>query len=389
MGCYVSSKENRYFAALEPAFGMVADVAASKRLPAVHLAVDQKPVRVARRDKTGSRTFVGLPASLRRQTEFELTIYLTSWLPDQTEPSCGPLVQASLGGAPLVYNGGTLDSLSGLQLRMAAPHGLVPGQAISCGGEIRFAAAIVDAQTILMNAPLTGGQAGGWPIDRTITYRPATELPSVSIYDFWSPAESVQRAVAGGAVNTMKISINGDFHEIRFSGQASDVLDNVSFLAGQAGLTEFPEEPVTPEMDYSLIPGHLGQAWLGILPDQFFTLTAAEVVVDNDLDLRANEFGLEGPRCIAAGTRTVATTFSLYEKPDDATRQLYQAARLRTPIGVMFQLGQQPSQLCGVYMKGVVPEVPRFRDEEVKLEWRFENCRAAGTVDDEIYVAFG
>ena len=85
----------------------------------------------------------------------------------------------------------------------------------------------------------------------------------------------------------------------------------------------------------------------------------------------------------------MTTTFSLYEKPDNATRALYQAARQRSPLSVMFQLGQQPSQLCGVYLKSVIPEVPEFADQETRLEWQFSNCRAQGTIDDEIFVAFG
>jgi hypothetical protein len=68
---------------------------------------------------------------------------------------------------------------------------------------------------------------------------------------------------------------------------------------------------------------------------------------------------------------------------------LYQAARQQSPIEVMFQLGQQSGQLFGVRMKSVIPQVPEFDDGEGRLQWKFANSRAQGTVDDEISVAFG
>jgi hypothetical protein len=389
MSCYVSSNENRFYAALEQSYGNAALVDSANRLSALKLSATQEAEKAVRRDKTGSRTFVGLPFDLRRETSFEVKTYMASWRYDQTAPAYGPLVEAALGAPPLQFAGGSIESLASTQLRFNSPHNLADGQAVSCGGEIRFAAAVLDDRTIAMNAPFTGDQAAGWPVDRTVTYRPQTQLPSASIYDYWSPGSSVHRLLSGAAVNRMKVGINGDFHEFSFSGKAADLVDNASFISGQAGLTEFPVEPEQFESDYSLVPGHLGQVWMGTAPEMFFTLTGAEVSIDNDLDLRANEFGLSAPRCVAAGVRAVTTTFSIYEKPDAATRELYQAARQRAPISMMYQLGQQPSQLCGVYMKSVVPEVPEFIDDEAKLEWKFLTCRAQGTLDDEIYIAFG
>jgi hypothetical protein len=55
----------------------------------------------------------------------------------------------------------------------------------------------------------------------------------------------------------------------------------------------------------------------------------------------------------------------------------------------MLQLGQQTGQLVGIYLKSVVPEVPDFDDSDRRLEWKFENCRAQGSINDEIALAFG
>lgn len=79
----------------------------------------------------------------------------------------------------------------------------------------------------------------------------------------------------------------------------------------------------------------------------------------------------------------------MFEQDDAQTVELYQAARQRSPVQVMFQLGEQPGQLFGIYMPSVVPEVPEFDDGESRLQWRFENNRAQGSVNDEFYFAFG
>ncbi|OYW07433.1 MAG: hypothetical protein B7X34_11020 [Acidobacteriia bacterium 12-62-4] len=80
--------------------------------------------------------------------------------------------------------------------------------------------------------------------------------------------------------------------------------------------------------------------------------------------------------------------FRILEQDDDATLALYTAARSRQPISVMLQLGEQPGQLCGIYLPNVVPEVPEFDDRNPRLEWAFGMSQASGTVDDEIRIAF-
>ncbi len=390
MACYISSNDNRFYTAVEQVYGMAQTVGEQNRFPAVKLAVRQQAQRAERRDKTGGRTFVGVPSGLRKRTAFELTTYLTGWTNQAQEPGYGPLFQGALGGAPALFTGGTIESApTASRLRFTGSHGLGVGQAVTVGEEIRFVAAIIDPQTVQLNAPLTVALAGGEPAGATASYAPAARLPGLSIFDYWDPETSVQRMLCGAAVNRARIRINGDYHEFEFSGPASDLIDSSSFASGQGGLTAYPVEPVRAEFDYALIPGHLGQVWLGANPTQFQTITEAEIVLENDVDLRDREFGSETARCVVAGARSVAVAFSLYSDDGDSTKELYQAARQRSPISVMLQLGQAAGQMFGVYLKSVVPEVPQFDDGETRLEWRFGNCRAQGTIDDEIFVAFG
>jgi hypothetical protein len=254
---------------------------------------------------------------------------------------------------------------------------------------MRFVAAVVDGNTIQLNAPFATMPASGAALGGTITYRPATELPSVSIFDCWSPETAVQRLLCGAGVDQMEVVVNGDYHELHFSGLARDVLDSSSFSAGGGQLQSFPGEPELQAFDYSIVPGNMGQAWLGTAPAQFLTITSASVVLKNGLDTRAREFGSNVPRGISAGPRSITAAFDLYAQDDDATKGLYAAARQESPISVMLQLGELDGQVMGVYLASVIPEVPEFDDSENRLQWSFRASRAQGTVDDEIAVAFG
>jgi len=390
MASYVSSNANRFYVAAEQVFGQTPAITSGNRITAVKLATKQDTVTPARKDKTGSRTFLGMPAGLRKQTSFDLKSYLTAWPNQGQEPPHGPLFHAALGAAPKIFAGGTAGVNSTAQtLVFAAAHGLSAGQAVAFGGEIRFAAAIVDATTVQLNAPFTVMPSTGSPIGPTVTYQPATALPSLSIFDYWSPSTAVQRILCGAAVDKVKITVNGDFHEFEFSGQAMDLIDSASFQAGQGQLQSFPVEPALGAFEYSIIPGNLGQAWLGTTPDRFFTITGATLQLGNSLDMRSREFGSELPLAISAGMRTVTADFDLLEQDTASTQALYQSARQGSPIEVMLQLGQQAGQLFGAYMKSVMPEVPQFDDSQTRLAWRFSGCRAQGSVDDEIFVAFG
>jgi hypothetical protein len=389
MASYISSKANRSYTALEGAYGQVGSIASSNRIPALKLTVQQQLEVTNRKDKTGSRTFPGLPMGGRRRTNFELQTYLTSWNKEAAGPGYGPLFQAALGGTPLSFAGGTVGSCTTAgRLGFGGSHGLAVGQAVSSGGEIRFVAAIVDASTVQLSAPFTILPAAGARLSATVTYTPATELPSASVFDYWSPATAVQRLLCGAAIDQMEILVNGDYHEFHFKGLAQDVLDSSCFSGSAGQLQSFPSEPALNAFDYSIVPGNMGQAWLGTSPTQFFTLTNATILVKNGLDMRSREFGSNLPRSISPGERTVTAAFEIFGLDDNATTGLYQAARQQSPICVMLQLGETAGQIMGVYLKSVIPEVPEFDDGQNRLQWKFRASRAQGTLDDEISVAF-
>jgi hypothetical protein len=390
MSCYISSNNERIYCALESSYGIIPAITESNRIPALKLKAKQVPEQTGRKDKTGTRTFVGMPNSIRETTTFEVDTLLTTWSDTSMPPAYGPLFQCAMGGSPVIWPGGTVASVTGgTEIAFTGAHGLSPGQAVTFSGEIRFVTAIVDTMTLFINAPFDTTPVGGSAMGPTINYSLAESLPSASIFDYWDPANAVQRIVEGAAMDKMQIKVNGDFQEFDFSGPARDLVDSASFTSGEGGLTTFPAEPTIANFDYTIVPGHLGEVWMGITPVQFLTITAAELTLENNIELRVKEFGSDYARCIAASTRAVTLNFSLFELADTQTQALYQAARQRSPISVMLQLGEQAGQLCGAYMPAMVPMVPEFDDSETRLEWKFENNRAQGTMDDELYIAFG
>ncbi|HLI29960.1 MAG TPA: phage tail tube protein [Terriglobia bacterium] len=273
-------------------------------------------------------------------------------------------------------------------IQTTTPHGLSVGSAVSYMNEIRFVTAVQNASSISMNAPFSNALAANAALMPTLTFSLATGLPSVTLYDYWDPISAVSRIVTGAAVDTFSFSANGDFHEFVFNGPACDLLNSTSFVAGSAGLNTFPAEPALQEFDYSVVPGHLGQAWIGSAPDQFFTVTQATIELKNNIDLRNQEYGSSYPRDIAAGQRQVSSTFSLFTQDDNQTTALYDAAQQRDQISAMLQLGLRNGELMGIFLPSVTPEIPNYVDSEVRLQWDFKNNLAQGTAENELYIAF-
>lgn len=389
MSSYISSNANRFYAALETMYGQAAPIAAANRYSALHLRAHQSLQLNKRFDKTGTRTFKGNSPNARRQTTFLTQVYLTSWS-GSSAPSYGPLFQAALGRPPILTNGLTIASVQGLtEFQTSTEHGLSIGTGVVYGDEIRFVVGVTDSQIFSINAPFKTLPESGNCFSACVNYALATELPSLTVYDYWDPITTVSRIVTGCAVDTLNISIHGDFHELTFSGPAADLVDSSSFTPGVAGLTIYPREPQLQTFDYSIVPGHLGEVWLGGPAGQFFTLTEARVEIKNNIAMRNREYGSSCARGISPGDRQVALDFSLLTQDDAQTVGLYAAAKQRNPIPVMLQLGQRQGQIMGIFMQRVVPEIPVYDDSQPRLQWQFNNNLAQGVSNDEIFIAFG
>jgi hypothetical protein len=388
MASYISSNANRFYAAIETTYAQAAAVNAQNRFPAVQLQAEQLVERGRRLDKTGTRTFLGLSPNSRRHTAFEVQTYLSSWS-GSGDPPYGPFVQCAFG-RPSQFSSGLIIAAiqSPIQIQTTVPHGLSMGSAVSYLNEIRFVTALPDIFTIVTNAPFSKDAEVNATFSPAVTYRLSSALPSITLYDYWDPITAVSRIVTGAAVDTFEVSVNGDYHELIFSGPAADLLESTSFASGSAGLSSFPAEPTLANFDYSIVPGNLGQVWLGSTSSRFFTLTEAHIEVKNNINLRNREYGSSYPLAIAPGPRQVVCEFTLFAQDNAQTASLYAAAKQRQAITAMLQLGQRQHELMGIFLAKVMPEVPRYDDSETRLRWQFKNNLAQGIADDEIYIAF-
>ena len=249
---------------------------------------------------------------------------------------CRAIIWAVLSGragAPAKLSSGLIIASvqNSTELQTTAPHGLLSGSGVSFANEVRFVTRVLDASTVVVNAPFSATPGANSPLTPAITYSLSTALPSLTLYDYSDPATAVCRIVTGAAVNSLEISVNGDYHEFIFTGHARDLLDISSVISGTAGLSSFPEEPGSRDFSYSIVPGHLGQVWLGNPANQFFTLTEASILLNNSIEVRNSEFGSSYPRAIVPGIRVVSSNFMLLAQDDAQTTGLYEAAKQRYP----------------------------------------------------------
>ena len=385
---YISSNANRFYTAVESSYAQAAAITPTNRFPAMRLQAQQVMEQSRRLDKTGTRTFLGPSRNGRRRTVFQVRTYLTSWS-GAGQPCYGPLFQATLGAAPQFSTGLVVHStVNSLTIQTTNSHGLSLGSAVSYAGEIRFVTGVPDASTFTMNAPFSQIPAVNSSLCPTLTYSLSTSLPSITLYDYWDAASPINRVITGVGVDSLEISVNGDYHDFVFAGPAADILDASNFQPGTAGLSSYPAEPTIGAFDYRGVPGHLGQVWLGQAASQFFTLTDATVQIKNNIETRQHEFGSCFPTAVVPGERQVKSRFSLLVQDDAETSALYAAAKQRNCISAMLQLGQQQGQLMGIYMPNVTPEMPDYVDSDLRLMWTFNNNLAQGAADDEICIAF-
>ena len=389
MADYILSNNNRYYAALESDYGVVPAIAASHRVPGVRLAIATQKVTARRRDKTGTRTFLGTPGPPRRVTGYEFETSLMAQDMGTLPPAAGQMVQAALGGAarqtpsqPATVSGG------GLQVDFPAPHGMSEGSAVNVNGELRFVESVPTATSVRVCAPFTKTN-GATVVFPAVAYSPAKSLPSVSLFDYWDPSATVQRIVRGAGVDEMEIHLDGTEHRLVFRGPAAQHVDSASFQPIRGALAAFPLEPQLEAETWAPVPGHLGQVWLGNSQTQVLTLTKAQIHVKNNLQTRNFEFGSDYPLGLSPGMREVDVQFEAYSTDQSIFAELYHAAQMETPIPLTIQLGDQPGAMAAIHVKTFVPQVPHFDDGETRLLWSFASSRAQGTGDDEIYFAFG
>ncbi|MDQ1469175.1 MAG: hypothetical protein QOJ99_655, partial [Bryobacterales bacterium] len=62
---YISSNANRWYCARETSYGHVPAITVANRIPAVSMTAQHHRQKSERKDKTGSRTWAGMPVGMR------------------------------------------------------------------------------------------------------------------------------------------------------------------------------------------------------------------------------------------------------------------------------------------------------------------------------------
>lgn len=389
MSSYILSRGNRFYAAIESAYGMAAPITAGNRLVGQRLQAHQVTAPSTRRDKTGLRTYSASGVQGLRTTAFEFSTFLTSTGGAAT-PYLGNLLQGALGSAPELSSGLVVSAApSAAEIQTTTAHGLTVGDAVSWSGELRFVVAVPSSSTLMLNAPLSNAIPANATLGNVAVYRLGTSLPSVSLYDYWDPTGAVCRVLPGAAINQVQLSVSGPEADVAFSGPAADLLDSVTFVSGTAGLNAFPQEPSLADFEYLPITTQMGQAWLGNSTAQFYTVMNAHIEINNNLQLRDRDMTVSLAQAITPGPREITVDFTLMAQDDAQTTQLYAIAKQRGTISVQLQIGTVAGQMVAVYVPSVTPELPLFDDTSERLEWQFTNCVARGAGNDEIFFAFG
>jgi len=389
MANYILSNNNRYYVAPESSYGVVPALTASQRVPGVRLAIATQKVVAKRRDKTGTRTFLGTAGPPRKVVAYEFETYVMAQDSGTLQPTAAQMVQAALGGAARQTSAQTATvSTGGLEVDFSAPHGMGEGSAVNVNGELRFVEGVPSTTAVRLCAPLTQ-TSGAAVIFPAVTYGPTNTLPTISLFDYWDPSTTVQRVVRGAGVEEMELNVNGTEHSLIFRGPAAEQIDSASFQPTAGALTAFPVEPTVEANTWAPVPGNLGQVWIGNSDSRVLTLTKARVRVKNNIQIRDFEFGSPYPLALSPGERQVDVQFEVYSTDESAFAELYQAAQAHAPIPLTIQLGDQPGAMAAIHLKTFIPQMPDFDDNETRLLWNFSSSRAQGTGDDEIYFAFG
>ena len=114
------------------AYGQVSAIDATNRIPAVNMKLQNQRDKNQRKDKTGTRTWQGLPAGMRRHTTFRRDVIHEGLAGSDNIATARAADRRGDGCAGRLWAGATVGTGTHAHpsIYFVSPHGLTPGQAV-------------------------------------------------------------------------------------------------------------------------------------------------------------------------------------------------------------------------------------------------------------------
>ena len=250
------------------------------------------------------------------------------------------------------------------------------------------AGTVPDADSLFANI---FGQAGTVSAGTSVAYSFSDSgfLPFTLLDFMHNQSTLTSRLVWGCVVEEMTFTFNGNVFEAAVTGRGGYALDSTGFsgedATGQAGLTAWPVEPVSPTVVGNIIPGFKGTA-------SFDTQALETSIRAMTLKIRtgtrwvADVLSDAYPVQIVGGERQVSMTLGVLDSDAATLNDVKQKAKSQTPIAVNITIGTVAGYKVNFVMPSLQLQPYEFQDENDIVMTNFSESQghasAIGSVDD-------
>jgi hypothetical protein len=241
------------------------------------------------------------------------------------------------------------------------------------------------------------GQAGNVVASTSVTYSLADAHPSLSIWDFRTPAAMTQQVAFGSIVTQVRMDFGDPAPIIDFSGESKWVLDSPQYDVltdgdpAKGGLTDagqatFPTEPTSPATNGDMAIGFTGAITLNGI--SYTTLRRGSIAIATARELPKDVFNNYYPTSPAADIRDVTGEFSLDDTDSSDLDTLKQKARDKEGVTLIFQIGLNAGNIWKWTLKNCLMDF-QYDDSQRKYGLAFTYTAHASSITalDEVELA--
>lgn len=222
----------------------------------------------------------------------------------------------------------------------------------------------------------------------SVTYSLSDSLYYFSGMSFRQPATANQRALAGALVKTATFNFGAGVNvaSVSFAGVAPWVVDSftlptasVTDAFGWHGMT-YPTEPSSHTTNGNQVTGFLGS--IQVNGNTYANFKTGQIKLDTGVDL-SEVFGSYYGGTPEAAERNFTAQLSIYDQDDSTTQALYALCEAKTPVTVIYQIGNQTGNTWTLTLNGVQFASPSLDDGGISFVANIEDSSASGLGLDE------